>query len=151
MEPSWLNDGWCTFVRPKSQPVGIDGNRKDFRDSTHSTADDFGDEFMQGNWKSGDWAVYRKTKRSASPGRRANQIVASPKGESYSYVVDKFWVVEAALPGDRLLLRTARGKSHVIDAADPNLRRPGLIQRILWRERFRLVERQMAEQPHYAA
>lgn len=105
---------------------------------------------MHANWKSGDWAVYRKTKRSTSPGKRATQVIASAKGDAYSYVVDKFWVVERVLPGDRLVLRTARGKQHIIGSDDPNLRHPGLIQRILWRERFRLVERQVGREPTFA-
>ena len=104
-----------------------------------------------GDWKTGDWAIYRKTKRGVSPGRRAAQIVACEKGESYSYVVDKFWVVESILPGQRLRLMTARGKTHIIDTQDPCLRRPGLLQRILWRERFRVVERQLSDSPNFAA
>ncbi len=106
---------------------------------------------MRANWKTGDWVVYRKTKRSASPGKRASQVMASQKGELYSYVVDKFWVVESVLPGDRLVLRTARGKKHILDVDDPNLRRPGFLQRIFWRERFKMVERVLLEQPHFAA
>lgn len=105
---------------------------------------------MRQNWKPGDWAVYRKSKRSVSPGRRAENVVASPKGESYTYVVDKFWVVEATLPGGRLRLRTARGKTHEIDADDPSLRRPTLLQRIFRRDRFQTVE-QSLETPHFAA
>ena len=35
---------------------------------------------------------------------------------------------------------TAKGKVHTIEADDPNLRRPGLLQRFLWRERFAMVE-----------
>ena len=95
---------------------------------------------MQTNWKSGDWAVYRKSKQGATPGRRAAQIVASRKGENYGYVVDKFWVVDEVLSDGRLKLVTARGKVHTIEPNDPNLRRPRLLQRILWRDRFELVE-----------
>lgn len=95
---------------------------------------------MQRRWKAGDWAVYRKSKRSASPGPRAENVFASRKGETYTYVVDKYWVVEAMLPNARLRLKTARGKTHVIDADDPNLRRPSLLDRLLRRDRFRIVE-----------
>ncbi len=105
---------------------------------------------MRQNWKPGDWAVYRKSKRSVSPGRRAANVVASSKGETYTYVVDKFWVVEATLPDDRLRLRTARGKTHEISADDPSLRRPSWLQRLLWRNRFRTVE-QSLQRPHFAA
>lgn len=92
------------------------------------------------NWKKGDWAVYRKSKRGVNPGRRAEQIMASPKGEMYGYVVDKFWVVDEVLADGKVRLVTARGKSHTIDAEDPNLRHPGLIRKLLWRQRFVQVE-----------
>ncbi len=95
---------------------------------------------MRANWKSGDWAVYRKSKTGSSPGRRASQVVASSKGENYRYVVDKFWVVDEVLADGRVRLVTARGKIHTISVEDPNLRRPGLIQKLLFRERFALVE-----------
>lgn len=92
------------------------------------------------SWKKGDWAVYRKSKRGVNPGRRAEQIMASSKGEMYGYVVDKFWVVAEVLNDGTIRLVTARGKSHTIDADDPNLRHPGLIQKLLWRQRFVQVE-----------
>ena len=79
---------------------------------------------MNEQWKPGDWAVYRKSKQSRSPGPRAAKVVATPKGETYAYVVDKFWVVENVLPDNRLELRTARGKTHLINADDPSLRKP---------------------------
>ena len=102
------------------------------------------------NWSPGDWAIYRKTKRSQSPGRRATKILASEKGESYIYLVDKFWVVESITPDDQLCLRTARGKTNRIPVNDPNLRRPNLLQRFLWRARFRKVEESL-RQPMFAA
>ena len=95
---------------------------------------------MHANWREGDWAVYRKSKQGANPGRRAAQVIASSKGETYRYIVDKFWVVDEVLADGRLRLVTARGKVHTIDPDDPNLRRPGLLQRLLWRERFVIVE-----------
>ena len=108
---------------------------------------------MHDQWSPGDWAVYRKSKRSTSPGPRAEHVVASTKGETYTYVVDKFWVVESVLPENRLLLRTAKGKTHTIDTQDPNLRKPSWIQRLLWRNRFREAEvhRQDSNESHLAA
>ncbi len=105
---------------------------------------------MRDQWNPGDWAVYRKSKRSSSPGPRAANVVATPKGETYAYVVDKFWIVENVLSGNRLELRTARGKTHVINADDPSLRKPSWLQRLLWRNRFRVVEA-ASETPHFAA
>ncbi|MCA9139953.1 MAG: hypothetical protein KDB00_24440 [Planctomycetales bacterium] len=106
---------------------------------------------MQANWKSGDWAVYRKSKSGATPGRRAAQVVASTKGETYRYVVDKFWVVDEVLSDGKLRLVTAKGKVHTISADDPNLRRPGLLQRFLWRERFATVEASRGHAGHHPA
>jgi len=91
-------------------------------------------------WRAGDWAVYRKSKHSRVPGPRAARVQPAAKGDSYNYVVDKFWVVEEVLPEGRLLLRTARGKQHSIEVADPNLRRPNLIQRVMFRYRFQSAE-----------
>ncbi|MEM9366718.1 MAG: hypothetical protein AAGD07_12050 [Planctomycetota bacterium] len=88
-------------------------------------------------WQEGDWAVYRKSKRSKNPGRRAAGIKATSKGETYAYVVDKFWVVTRVLPNGDLLLKTAGGKKHQISPSDPNLLRPGWLTRLRWRDRFR--------------
>ncbi len=96
---------------------------------------------MHNDWSEGDWAVYRKSKVSSSPGPRATNVVASRKGENYAYIVDKFWIVEALLPDGRLRMRTARGKTHVVRLDDPCLRRPSLVQRLVWRNRFRQVEK----------
>lgn len=105
---------------------------------------------MSGQWKPGDWAVYRKSKQSSSPGPRAEKVVATPKGETYAYVVDKFWIVENVLPGNQLELRTAKGKTHRIDAGDPCLRKPSWLQRLWWRRRFREVENSL-NPPNFAA
>lgn len=83
--------------------------------------------------------VYRKSKRSTSPGPRAQGVMASTKGEKYSYVVDKFWVVEDVLPNRNVLLRTRRGKLHQVSADDINLRPARWIERVLYRNRFRDV------------
>ncbi len=95
---------------------------------------------MRNQWSQGDWAIYRKSKVSTSPGPRATNVVASQKGDSYTYIVDKFWVVEELLPDDELRMRTARGKTHVVRQDDPCLRRPSLVQRMVWRNRFRRIE-----------
>jgi hypothetical protein len=91
---------------------------------------------MGNNWIPGDWAVYRKSKVSTSPGPRATNVFASRKGDTYTYIVDKFWVVQELLPDGELRMRTARGKTHVIRQDDPNLRRPSFVQRLVWRNRF---------------
>ena len=94
---------------------------------------------MSASYSPGDWVIYRKSKRSAAPGPRAQEVVASQKGEKYSYVVDKFWIVDAVLPGNQLRLRTRRGKVHQLSADDPNLRPANWLNRLLYRNRFREI------------
>jgi hypothetical protein len=84
----------------------------------------------------GDPVVFCKVKHSNRPGPRAHHIDPAPKGESYAYVVDKFWVVVALLGNGRVLLRTRRGKEHVVEADNPSLRRASWWERLWYRDRF---------------
>jgi hypothetical protein len=93
------------------------------------------------NYQTGDWVIYRKSKQSPLPGPRAQQVNPSPRGEVYSYVVDKFWIVTEVLPGNRLKLRTRRGKEHELPADDPNLRPVRFWERWLYHQRFEDVAR----------
>lgn len=87
-------------------------------------------------FKQGDWVVFRRSKYTTHPGRRAQEVQAAERGEYYSYFVDKFWVVADVLPDGTLLLKTRRGKKHLIDANDPQLRHASLWERIRYRTRF---------------
>ena len=87
----------------------------------------------------GDWVIYRKQKISNSPGPRAKEVRASSGGETYQYMVDKFWVVEE-VQDDGLKLRTRRGKRNTISLDDPRLRIPSWWERLLYAGRFREVE-----------
>ena len=91
-------------------------------------------------WDVGDWVIYRKPKRSSAPGPRARNVMPAKRGETYSYTVDKYWVVKELLDADRLLLQTRRGKQHEVSVADPALRKPRVWERWLFRSRFRAVE-----------
>jgi hypothetical protein len=93
---------------------------------------------------SGDWVTYRKQKYGPSPGPRAEEVSATPRGENYIYVVEKFWIVQEILPDGRLRLRTRRGKEHVVAPDDPNLCRAGWWDRLVHRGRFLEVERSLA-------
>jgi hypothetical protein len=84
----------------------------------------------------GDPVVYRMSKQSEHPGPRAENIMPSVHGETYAYTVDKYWRVREILPDGKLLLVTRRGKTHVCDATDFRLRKPGLLTRFLRRGRF---------------
>ena len=90
-------------------------------------------------WTEGDWAVYRKSKRSTHPGRRACEVKANQKGETYAYVVEKFWIVDRVLGDGTLVMKTTRGKEHRIRPDDRNLVRPNLWTRLRWADRFRSI------------
>lgn len=90
--------------------------------------------------KPGDWVIYRKLKRSTSPGPRAKLVSAAPQGETYTYMVDKFWVVKQLLNDGQVVLVTRTGKQHTVDPATPNLRPANWWERWLYRDRFRQTE-----------
>ena len=89
----------------------------------------------------GEPVIYRLTKSSMKPGPRAQKVAPAPQGDTYSYLVEKFWVVRDVLSDGRVVLATRRGKEHVIDADDPNLRRARWWERIVYRSRFPGIER----------
>jgi len=83
----------------------------------------------------GDWVVFSAPKRSAHPGPRARNIQPERCGEGYNYLVDKFWVVSEAR-GKRVVLKTRRGKAHVVDADDPHMHLASWWERLVCRRRF---------------
>jgi hypothetical protein len=92
--------------------------------------------FAAQQFRPGDLVVYRKTKHAATPGPRAERISPAPHGDTYSYVVDKFWIVDRICEDGVLMLRTRRGKTHKTSSDDPSLRHAGLITRLLYGHRF---------------
>jgi hypothetical protein len=86
----------------------------------------------------GDPVIFAKTKFSARPGPRAEEISPASHGETYSYLVKKFWTVVYNTDG-RLLVQTRRGKRHWIDLDDPALRVPTWWEQLRYRERFPAV------------
>ncbi len=92
-------------------------------------------------FKVGDLVVFTKEKCSFRPGPRAHDLHPAPRGESYTYRVDKFWIVVGCLDeGRRLLLATRRGKQHLVEATSPHLRPATIWQRIRHRGRFPSAE-----------
>ena len=90
--------------------------------------------------KRGDWVVYRKQKTSTSPGPRAKEVTAARRGDNYSYVVDKFWVVKQSLGDNQLVLVTRAGKQHAVLIDDPNLRLASWWERWIYKQRFQETE-----------
>ena len=71
---------------------------------------------MSNKYQVGDRVVFAVSKRSTRPGPRAKGIVPAAQGDSYSYTVDKFWMV-VSVEDDELTLVTRTGKEHRISAA----------------------------------
>lgn len=86
-------------------------------------------------YKPGDWVIYRKQKHSSSPGPRAREISPEPRGEEYSYLVDKFWVV-VQVESEEVTLVTRRGKRHHVRAGDPRLRVANWWEKLFYRHKF---------------
>ena len=84
----------------------------------------------------GDPVVYCKVKYSSCPGPRAHDIGPAPKGETYAYLVDKYWVVVRMVGDAQVLLRTRRGKEHTVDADSPSLRHATWWEKLFYRHRF---------------
>jgi hypothetical protein len=90
---------------------------------------------MQPRFSPGDQVVFRRLKWGSRPGRRARDVEPAPRGECYSYRVDKYWVV-AETDGETVTLMTRRGKRHVVHYNNPNLRPASLWERIRFASRF---------------
>lgn len=88
-----------------------------------------------GQFQKGDPVIFTKTKFSVRPGPRAEDISPASRGESYCYLVKKFWTV-IDNTDDRLLVQTRRGKRHWINRNDPALRAPTWWEQLKYRERF---------------
>lgn len=84
----------------------------------------------------GDKVVYSKEKFSLSPGPRAKAVSPAVKGDEYSYIVEKYWLVKELLPDNQVRLITRRGKEHVISMHDPRLRRANFWERLFLSGRF---------------
>lgn len=91
------------------------------------------------SFRPGDCVVFRKWKRTCRPGIRAQEVYPAPRGDTYVYFVEKIWRVIDVVDGS-LVLQTRRGKTHLVDADNPNLRRPTLRDRIRHRKRILRLE-----------
>ncbi|ASQ89704.1 hypothetical protein CHL67_01115 [Prosthecochloris sp. GSB1] len=84
----------------------------------------------------GDPVIYRKPKSSPRPGPRARQVYALERGESYHYVVDKFWKVSDVNQDGTVDVVTRKGKKHRLQVDDPNLQKAGFLTFLLFRKKF---------------
>lgn len=70
----------------------------------------------------GDLVVYTKEKFGSRPGPRAQNVSPAPRGDLYSYAVEKPWVVARRIDTGHIELVTRRGKRHVVAESDRHLR-----------------------------
>jgi hypothetical protein len=99
----------------------------------------------QVRFEPGDWVIFRKTKFSQRPGPRARHVAPATRGEEYSYVVDKFWIVRAVRDDGALELVTRKGKLHAMSPDDPRLRPLRWWERWTYRRRFEAIEEHLRQ------
>jgi hypothetical protein len=87
-------------------------------------------------YQPGDPVVFVVSKVSTDPGPRAHDIHPAPFGDTYQYVVDKYWTVRSVGSDGTLELITRRGKVHHVQPGDPRLRPARWWERWLYRDRF---------------
>ncbi len=91
---------------------------------------------MRDRFVPGDPVIFCVSKISTDPGPRAKDIHPAVHGETYSYLVPKFWRVESTNPDGSLVLVTRRGKRHTVIPDDPRLRAASFWERWLYNTRF---------------
>jgi len=84
----------------------------------------------------GDCVVYRVYKISTHPTPRAKELRPSQCGETYSYAVDKYWVVANVPTDERIEVVTRSGKLRSLNSNDPNLHKVGFFEKLRLHERF---------------
>lgn len=90
---------------------------------------------MLRRFQPGDIVVVARQKYSKSPGPRARDVSPASSGDTYSYIVDKYWLVTGSEDGE-LKLVTRTGKEHLIAADDFRLRKASLWERLFLRHKF---------------
>lgn len=101
---------------------------------------------MAKGFRPGDYVIYRKTKFSRRPGPRAIEVEPANNGDSYTYSVDKFWIVQRLTEDGEVILRTRSGKTHSVRKDDPLLRKANLLERWRYRDRFESAAAQEADE-----
>jgi len=91
---------------------------------------------MHSGFEPGDFLIYRKPKASPRPGPRARNVHASEKGDDYYYEVEKYWTVADVQEDGKLIAVTRTGKQVQLQPEDEHLRKAGLLERVLHRNRF---------------
>ncbi len=86
--------------------------------------------------KAGDFVVYQKEKISTHPSPRAENVFPSRHGDTYSYVIKKFWKVLRVFDDETIEVETRCGKRRTLVYGDHCMRKAGLWQRLFFKDRF---------------
>jgi len=87
-------------------------------------------------FKTGDRVIYRVTKCGPRPGDGAYHTSPSPRGELYTYDIDKYWLVVGIADTGGVLAMTRRGKVHSLNPSDACLRHAHWWERLFRSRRF---------------
>jgi hypothetical protein len=96
---------------------------------------DGSESVMESRFKVNDWVICTREKYGNSPGKRAKNISPAPRGDLYSYEVDKYWIVRSVSDQD-LVLETRTGKQHLVPLKDRRIRVANWWERWIYRNRF---------------
>jgi hypothetical protein len=96
---------------------------------------DGSESVMESRFKVNDWVICTREKYGLSPGKRAKNISPAPRGDLYSYEVDKYWIVRSVSDQD-LVLETRTGKQHLVPLKDRRIRVASWWERWIYRNRF---------------
>lgn len=96
---------------------------------------DGSESVMESRFKVNDWVICTREKYGLSPGKRAKNISPAPRGDLYSYEVDKYWIVRSVSDQD-LVLETRTGKQHLVSLKDRRIRVANWWERWIYRNRF---------------
>jgi hypothetical protein len=84
--------------------------------------------------------LIRRSRASTRPSEASAHVPTrdvrpESKGEGYTYVVDKFWIVKQ-IAGNQIIALTRTGKLHELDASDPRLHRASWWQKLIYKSMF---------------
>jgi hypothetical protein len=91
------------------------------------------------SFRPGDCVIFSLHRRSTHPRLGAKEIQPERHGEGYLYLVDDFWLVTQSR-GAQVVVKTSRGRFHLLETDDTRLRLASWWQRLIFRHRFPKLE-----------
>jgi hypothetical protein len=88
------------------------------------------------SFKIGEFVIVGKPKRSTHPSPQAKDVHPAQHGETYSYIIEKFWKVVRVFDDGTIEIETRGGKRHRLDTDNTLLRKAGFWDRLMFRHRF---------------